>query len=106
MDLYLILYLYHIPYTTYPTSYTLHSRVKQYRTRYIGGYCTKGPMPNTHIALALNNMNATVQGQIHRDPSPAGMDQDKRKRKIGVSISVVVMCRTNERQRNVGHIDI
>ena len=86
MDLYLILYLYHIPYTTYPTGHTLHSRATVVQGNRYWRHYTKGPMSNTHIALALNNMNATVQGQIHRDPSPAGMDQDKRKRKIGVSL--------------------
>ena len=42
-------------------------------------------MTDIHTALASNDMNAAVQEQIHRDASPARMDQDKRKRKIGVS---------------------
>jgi len=63
-------------------------------------------MTDIHTALASNDMNAAVRGQIHRDSSPAGMDQDKRKRKIGVSLLINIMCKTNERQRNVGHIDV
>jgi hypothetical protein len=43
-------------------------------------------MTDIHTALASNDMNAAVQGQIHRDPSPAAVEQDKRKRKIGVSL--------------------
>ena len=43
-------------------------------------------MLHVHTALASNDMNAAVQERMHRDASPAAMEQDKRKRKVGVSL--------------------
>jgi hypothetical protein len=77
---YTVYYTPDITYTTRVGRITDHTNPTSWRN------CIKGQrMTDIHTALASNDMNAAVQGQIHRDASPARMDQDKRKRKIGVS---------------------
>jgi hypothetical protein len=88
--LYILNLYHHTSYTVYYTpDFTYCTRVgrsKNHTNRISWRNCIKGQrMIDIHTALASNDMNAAVQGQIHRDASPARMDQDKRKRKIGVS---------------------